>query len=288
MFANRTWLRQKRHMRYTIETAPKNGNVVILEDDASGTLEVAHWSPEAGEWIRESGEPIEITPSHWHPCYSFFPFSSRDAPQPPTASEVIAPRSAAAVEAQIAPSHARRGFAISWNAAKFIAVGIVGIYLLQAVLHSHALNEERARSTALESELAMARRETGTTGVALSGNAKGNEVPQLKQAADSATPELRQSLQQEHDRAEALATELAQVRRAMEQNPTAVEERPAAKQSEGVAPENSEPEIKPIEMVPPKRRAMSQDAGYGCQHYRTYDPASRTYKGYDGQRHSCP
>jgi hypothetical protein len=27
-------------MRYTIETAPKNGNIVILEDDTSGFLEV--------------------------------------------------------------------------------------------------------------------------------------------------------------------------------------------------------------------------------------------------------
>ena len=38
----------------------------------------------------------------------------------------------------------------------------------------------------------------------------------------------------------------------------------------------------------PRGRAMSADHGYGCQHYRTYDPASGTYKGYDGQRHSCP
>ncbi len=37
---------------------------------------------------------------------------------------------------------------------------------------------------------------------------KDDEVAQLKQAVDSATAELRHSLQQEHDRAEALATEL--------------------------------------------------------------------------------
>jgi hypothetical protein len=41
--------------------------------------------------------------------YSFFPFSLRgDAPQPPTASEVVAPRSAAAVEVQTAPTEVRR------------------------------------------------------------------------------------------------------------------------------------------------------------------------------------
>ena len=46
-------------MRHTIETAPRNGDVVILEDDASGTFDVAHWSPEAGGWIGQNGEPIE-------------------------------------------------------------------------------------------------------------------------------------------------------------------------------------------------------------------------------------
>src|SRR5260370_38567233 len=37
---------------------------------------------------------------------------------------------------------------------------------------------------------------------------KDDEAVQLKQAVDSATAELRQSLQQEHDRAEALEAEL--------------------------------------------------------------------------------
>jgi hypothetical protein len=101
---------------------------------------------------------------------------------------------------------------------------------------------------------------------------------------------------------------------AVEQKPTVVEERPgvslpawansdalvksapAAKPSEGAAPENSKPAIKPAETVPlpnrvehePRERAVGPDDGYGCQRYRTYDPASGTYTGYDGRRHSCP
>jgi BA14K-like protein len=286
-------------MRHTIETAPRNGNVIILEDDANGTFDVAHWSPEAGEWVGGNGEPSEITPSHWHPCYSVFPFSLReDAPQPPTASNVVAPRSAAAVEAQLAPSHARRGFAISWNAVTLVAAVLVGIYFQLAVLQlkqaaetatadlRQSLQQEHDRAEALATELAQARRDVETQ-VALSSK-RGDEAAQLKQAAESATAELR-SLEQEHDRTGTLATELPQSRRAMEQKPAAVEEKPAAKQSEGVAPENSKPAIKPVETAPlPKRRVSSQDGGYGCQHYRTYDPASGTYKGYDGQRHSCP
>src|SRR4051812_39526210 len=57
-------------MRHTIETAPRDGSVIILEDDAKGTYDVAHWSPEAAQWVGENGEPVKITPSHWHPMPS--------------------------------------------------------------------------------------------------------------------------------------------------------------------------------------------------------------------------
>jgi hypothetical protein len=82
---------------------------------------------------------------------------------------------------------------------------------------------------------------------------------------------------------------------AVEQKPAAVEEKPAAKQSEGVAPVNSKPAIKPVEIAPlpkpveqePRERATSPDDRYCSQHYRSYDPASGTYMGYDGRRRSC-
>jgi BA14K-like protein len=34
--------------------------------------------------------------------------------------------------------------------------------------------------------------------------------------------------------------------------------------------------------------AGGQDAAYCAQRFRSYDPASGTYLGYDGQRHPCP
>jgi hypothetical protein len=193
--------------------------------------------------------------------YSFFPFSLRgDAPQPPTASEVVAPRSAAAVEAQTAPtevrrpSHARRGFAISWIAATLVTAALVGI-----CFHAEVV--------------------------------AGDEAAQLKQAAESATAELRQSLQREHDRAEALVTELAQAKRTMEQKPAGVEEKPDAKQSEGVAAENSKPENKPVETAPLPKRVEHEPRGRAlspsCFYYRTYDPASGTYRSFDGRIRSC-
>src|SRR5438876_3311312 len=53
-------------MRRAIETVPRDGKVVILEDDTSGTFELAHWSTEARAWIRENGEVCKITPTYWH------------------------------------------------------------------------------------------------------------------------------------------------------------------------------------------------------------------------------
>src|SRR5450432_1731786 len=410
--------------------------------------------------------------------YSFFPFSLRgDAPQPPTASEVVAPRSAAAVEAQTAPtevrrpSHARRGFAISWIAATLVTAALVGICchteavagdepaelkqaaesataeLLQSLQREHdraealatelakarrdletqvalsskkgdeaaqfkqaaesataelrqslqreldwlrdldeaaqlklaaataelrqSLQREHDMAEALATELAKARRDLETqvalsskkgdeaaqfkqaaesataelrqslqreldwlrdldeaaqlklaaataelrqslqrehdmaealatelakarrdleTQVALSSK-KGDEAAQLKQAAESATAELRQSLQREHDRAEALITELAQAKRTMEQKPAGVEEKPDAKQSEGVAAENSKPENKPVETAPLPKRVEHEPRGRAlspsCFFYRTYDPASGTYRSFDGRIRSC-
>jgi hypothetical protein len=245
--------------------------------------------------------------------YSFFPFSLRgDAPRPPTASEVVAPRSAAAVEAQTAPtevrrpSHARRGFAISWIAATLVTAALVGICFHAEVVAGdeaaqpkqaaesataelrQSLQREHDRAEALATELAKARRDLETQ-VALSSK-KGDEAAQFKQAAESATAELRQSLQREHDRAEALVTELAQARRTMEQKPAGVEEKPAAKQSEGVA-ENSKPEDKPVETAPLPKRVEHEPRGRAlspnCFYYRTYDPASGTYRSYDGRIRSC-
>ena len=83
--------------------------------------------------------------------------------------------------------------------------------------------------------------------------------------------------------------------KSVEQNPSAIEQKPAAKQSEAVPPESSNPVIKPVETVPapkhaehaepkPLERAVRRG---GCQNFQSYDPESGTYTGYDGQRHSC-
>src|SRR5438105_24310 len=76
------------------------------------------------------------------------------------------------------------------------------------------MQKEQGRAEALTAELANARRDLETQ-LALSSKA-GDEAAQVKQTAESATAELRQSLQKEHDRAEALTGELGKARRDLE------------------------------------------------------------------------
>ena len=53
-------------MRHPIEESPKDGTAIILEDDASGAYDVAHWSTKTAKWVGENGEPTKVTPTHWH------------------------------------------------------------------------------------------------------------------------------------------------------------------------------------------------------------------------------
>jgi hypothetical protein len=61
-----------------IDSAPKNEGFIILQDESSVVYEVARWSVEKGNWIREEGEPIQITPTHWMPLPGAFVAPSSD------------------------------------------------------------------------------------------------------------------------------------------------------------------------------------------------------------------
>jgi hypothetical protein len=86
--------------------------------------------------------------------------------------------------------------------------------------------------------------------------------------------------------------------KAVEQKPPTAEAPLAATQPQAVAPpktvapKNTKPPAKPIEAVAlpkrvehhPREPAMGSE---GCSHYRSYDPASGTYRNYDGRRRTC-
>jgi hypothetical protein len=229
-------------MRQAFETAPRDGKVVILEDDASGTYDVAQWSAEAGEWLSENGEPSKIAPTHWYP-YSHFPFSSSQAPpQRSAASDVIAPRSVAAAapvtvgafEAETVPVeanatlHARRRFAASSITATLIAAALIGVYFraeVAAYVTRYAGQQEiLGGSTIVEQVAEQAtqppRQDTAKTNLsapqqqAEADQAGAQEAAQVKQAVDASAPEARQFLE-EQQRSEVLVNELAEARRAI-------------------------------------------------------------------------
>jgi hypothetical protein len=80
-----------------------------------------------------------------------------------------------------------------------------------AAKHHQAFDEERARSAALTDELATAKRENEMQTAQL--RKASEEIGQLKQASERVMADLRQSLQQERDRAEVMAREVESARR---------------------------------------------------------------------------
>src|SRR3979409_1958785 len=105
-------------MRQTIETAPGDGRLVILGDDASGTYDVARWLPEAGQWIGENGEPSKITPSRWYPMPGENYLQQGDG------------RSSGLSDAATSARRVRRrGFFPSFSiAATLVAAVLIGVY----------------------------------------------------------------------------------------------------------------------------------------------------------------
>jgi outer membrane biosynthesis protein TonB len=85
---------------------------------------------------------------------------------------------------------------------------------------------------------------------------------------------------------------------AAEPKPAVVQEKPAARESEAATPpqdptaEINKPADKPAEAAALSKRAERElrrraSRSDGCPHYRSYDAASGTYRGYDGRRRSC-
>jgi hypothetical protein len=207
-------------MRRTIETAPRDGNAIILEDNASGTYDVAHWSPEAGEWVGENGEPSKITPSHWHPLPGENYFQQ---------GQDISSSAPATVEAQTAPVEAKRARLARWRfvasaiAATLVAAAIIGVYFraeVAAYVTQYADQQDIVRVSTIvgqivEQETRLPSQDVRKTGsLALQQQAKADQSgAQVKQAVEASAPEARTSLEKEQ-RIEVLANELAEARSA--------------------------------------------------------------------------
>jgi hypothetical protein len=203
----------------TAPDPPRDESAIILEDDASGTYDVAHWSPEAGEWVGENGEPTKITPSHWYsmPREKYLSLESDGSSNP----------------SQVRPSPARaRRYATFSIAAALVAAALIGTYFRedaaalvtryagqQDIFGGSTIGEQVVvRGTQLQSQdsqktnsLALRQQEE-----AEADPASAQEAAQVKQAAESGTVGLRKSQQQEEERAKRLEQDLAAARHDVE------------------------------------------------------------------------
>ena len=177
-------------MRHAIETAPRDGKVVILVDDAREIWGIAYWSLEAGEWVGRDGKPSIITPTHWHP----FP---RD--------------NGSSTLSQVGPSARRRRSNYFAAAAAATLIGL----LFYATLDAHQPVEQVvARGNQLPSQNSKIALPASGPTEANHANAS-EEAQQVRQVAVAAAPEAEQSLKRE--RAQALAQELTEARRIIEE-----------------------------------------------------------------------
>ncbi len=198
-------------MRHAIDIAPRDGKAIIIEDDASGTYDVAHWSPEAGEWVGENGEPSKITPTHWYPM--------------PRDKYLLREDEGSSNRSQV--GHARRRLAASSITATLIAAALIGLYFRAEVavyVTRYASQQDifgvsTIGGQVFEQEPKSASQDSRKTDLfaqqqAEADQARVQEAPQVKQAVEAPAPDAGQSLEKEPP-PEVLANELAQARRAI-------------------------------------------------------------------------
>jgi hypothetical protein len=189
-------------MRHSIETAPRNGNGVILEDDATGTYDVC--SSKADEWVGENGEPSKIIPTHSYPM---------------SGNENLLPENEESnSRSQAGPKAWRRGYSVFVDVVA--AMALIGLFFYviqdsrqqdiristiggQVVAQGAQLPNQNPNSTL------PASRPTETNQPSAQPQAQA-----VTPVAVASGPVARQSPKEE--RAEALAQELTEARRAIQ------------------------------------------------------------------------
>ncbi|MBB4398473.1 hypothetical protein [Bradyrhizobium sp. ERR14] len=209
-------------MRRPIDTAPRDGEDIWVED-ATGVVDVARWSPQAGKWVSKDGAPINAEPTHWYPEAEDIDPEGEPSGNPLAAAVILLPAilvGAALLgvfdtfSARTMPEMAQIG---GENALRFDRRPEIGA-------RSQALLQREANGDLTYTVPAgMVQPEPWPDRDALHSHARASEpdgarreleeAVQQAHAAKIAADELRQSLQQEQARNAALANEVAEFRR---------------------------------------------------------------------------
>ena len=209
-------------MRRPIDTAPRDGEDIWVED-ATGAVDVARWSPQAGKWVSKDGAPINAEPTHWYPVTEDIDAEGEPLGKPFAAAVILLPAILIGAAflgvfdtfgARTIPEMTQIGAENAGSFDQRLEIGAGSQSLLQreasgAVTHAVPAgmvqpepwpDRDALHSNVRGSELDGARREL-------------EEAVQHADAAKIAADELRQSLQQEQARSAALANEVAEFRR---------------------------------------------------------------------------
>jgi len=195
-----------------IELAPKNGDLVVLQDGWSGSWEVGRWAPESGSWVRIDGKPLRIFPTHWVPVSGDTVGSENTEGLSFLAPTIQVPES---------PKRLRNRFILAFTVAAifiggfaafdfgFTGAGPASPDKIVAELNREVSGERDGADVTVHSfapireEIAfhIAREDAGQAGAL-----------EAKRISDAKQKELKRALDESEARAEALARELASFR----------------------------------------------------------------------------
>ena len=223
-------------MRRAIETAPRDGKAILLEDDASGEYAVARWSAEANDWVGESGEPIQIAATHWYamppPSWAHhvgvFAFSSNQTRQPEVCDplrEAVNPGPVDAIEVWPMPVEDRPVPRVPRRAAALLTVATLAVMALVAVslgIPGGPANEVPQQVASLEQDIVpQPRTDSDGTRLATTAQTTGLATHSLEneQRPDTLADELakaQRTIKELHLQLRERASELAIARRETE------------------------------------------------------------------------
>jgi hypothetical protein len=163
-----------------IEGAPKNGDVIILQDACWQAL--GRWAQEANGWVHPDGTPVRFSPTHWKPLDASLADDKTERTQKRPLTRLI----------------------LALMAASCIVGFIFWIGSEDPSSVNSAANLERESSPERDRVSVDAARDPDN--VALT------EVLESKQIANSKQRELKQALDKSEARSEALARELAETK----------------------------------------------------------------------------
>ena len=190
-------------MRQPIETAPKDGRAIWVEDDHEA-FDVAQWSSETSRWVWKSGEAIRITPKYWTSLAT-----SEDQDEEQT-------------DSPLRYGHERRWFTASLIASTVVVTALIGVYCRSEVI-GFATDLLVIDDTGSVGDRTQLVRASATEMRAAAGGSqsfrRGEATATLMPDADTmdgsvraSTTQYRQALEQEISFSDALAVQLAEAR----------------------------------------------------------------------------